>query len=155
VLAVDRHQLGTRRRPERLHHGPGGDQALLVRQRQPLAPAEGRDRHRQAGEPDDRVDDDVGDVGEVGELVDDGGERQRRGDLGSPCRVADSDERRPELVRLLDERVDRGADAEGDDLVGAAFGPDDVERLCADRAGRSGDGDAGRYCTQGSRTSVT
>ena len=43
-----------------------------------------------------------------------------------------------------------------DDLVAAALGADDVERLGADRAGRAGDGDPHRvYCAQGSSTSVT
>ena len=50
--------------------------------------------------------------------------------------------RGPELPGLLDEHVDRRADAEGDDLVAVALGPDDVEGLGADRAGRAGDGDA-------------
>ena len=57
---------------------------------------------------------------------------------------------------LLDEHVDRRADAERDDLVAAALGADDVERLGADRAGRAGDGDAdGAYLVQGSSTNVT
>ena len=37
VLAVDRHELGARRRPQRLHDRAAGDEALLVGQRQALA----------------------------------------------------------------------------------------------------------------------
>ena len=41
--------------------------------------------------------------------------------------------------------VDRGADAEADDLVAVALGADDVEGLGADRARRAGDGDPHRH----------
>ena len=99
VLAVDRDQLGARRRPQRLHDRAGGDQALLVGQGQPLARPQRGDRDRQPGEADDGVDDDVGVLDEVGEVVDDRGERERGGDLGPPRRVADGDDRGPELAR--------------------------------------------------------
>ena len=104
VLAVDRHELGARRRPQRLHDRPGGDQALLVGQGQPLARRQRGDRDRQPGEADDGVDDDVGVLDEVGEVVDDGGERQGGGDLGPPRRVADGDAARAELLGLRDQR---------------------------------------------------
>ena len=44
VLGVDRDELGARRRPQRLHHRPGGDERLLVGQRQPLAGPQRRRR---------------------------------------------------------------------------------------------------------------
>ena len=50
VLGVDRHQLGTGRRTQRLHHRAAGDEALLVGQRQPLAGVQGGERDRQPGE---------------------------------------------------------------------------------------------------------
>ncbi len=153
VLAVDRHQLGARRRPQRLHDRAGRDQALLVRQRQPLALAQRGDRHRQTGEADDRVDDDVGVLDEVGEVVDDRRIGQGGGDLGPPGRIADRDDTRMQLLGLGDEGLDRRADAQPDDLV-ARFGADDVDRLRADRTGRAGDGDPD-YFVQGSSHSVT
>ena len=106
MLAVDGHQLGTRRRPQRLHDRPGGDQALLVGQGQALAGAPAWHRDRQAGEPDDPVDDHVGVVDEVGEVVDDlangsaAATSARR--AGSPTATT----LRPELLGLLDEDVD-------------------------------------------------
>src|SRR6478735_418454 len=60
VFAVDGHEFGAGGRPQGLHDRPGGDQALLVRQSQALAGPERPDRHREAGEPDHAVDDDVG-----------------------------------------------------------------------------------------------
>ena len=48
VLAVNRHELGARGRPQRLHHRPGGDQALLVGQGEPLAGAQRGDGDRPA-----------------------------------------------------------------------------------------------------------
>jgi hypothetical protein len=153
VLAVDRHQLGARRRPQRLDDRTGGDQALLVGQRQAPALPQRGDRDRQAGEPNDGVDDDVGLLDEVGEVVDDGGERQRGGNLGSTGRVIDGDGAGPELLRLGDQGLDRGSDAEGDDLVARRLGADDVQRLGSDRSGRAGDGDPCQV--QGFSTSVT
>ena len=144
VLAVDGHQLGARRRPQRLHDRAAGDEALLVGQRQPLARLQRGDRDRQPGEADDAVDDDVGVVGQVGQVGDDLGERQRRGDLGPARPVGDGDDLRPELVGLGDQHVDRRADAERDDLVAAGLGADDVERLRPDRPRRAGDGDTHR-----------
>ena len=103
-----------------------------------------------------------------GEVVDDRGVGQRRGDLGPPGGVTDGDVPRVELPGLGDERLDRGPDAEPDDLVARGLGPHDVERLGADRAGRAGDGDADRgarvfarsrsrpaHAVQGSSHSVT
>ena len=89
VLAVDGHQLGPRRGPQRLHDRPGRDQALLVGEGQPLAAAQRGQRHRQPGEADDGVDDDVGRLDEIGEVVDHGREGQGRGHLGPPGAVAD------------------------------------------------------------------
>ena len=66
VFAVDRHEFGAGGRPQGLHDRPGGDQALLVRQRQALAGPQGPDRHREAGETDHTVDDDVGWLDDVG-----------------------------------------------------------------------------------------
>ena len=82
MLGVDRDDLGARHPTQRLHDRPGRDQTLLVGQGESLARAQRRQRDREAGEADHRVDDDIGAVDEVAELVDDRGERQRVGDLG-------------------------------------------------------------------------
>ena len=146
VLAVDRHQLGARAsraaaaRPGRRRSGSPcwpGPSRLPARS---VATVTGS-----PAKPTTRVDDDVGAVDEVGEVVDDRGERQRGGHLGPPRRVADGDVARAELAwpaRPATSTDD--ADAERDDLVAVGLGPDDVERLGADRAGRAGDGDARR-----------
>ena len=60
VLAVDGHELGAGRRPQRLHDRAGGDQALLVGEPETLAGAQRLDRDGEPGEPDDAVDHDVG-----------------------------------------------------------------------------------------------
>ncbi len=136
VLGVDRHQLGARRRPQRLHHRPGGDQRLLVGQRQPLAGPQGLEGDRQAGEADDAVHHHVGVGGQVGEVADHLRERQRLGHLGPARRIGHRDDLGPELEGLGDQDLGRRADTEADDLVAVPFGPHDVEGLGADRAGR-------------------
>ena len=110
--------------------------------------------HRQPGEADDGVDDDVGVVDEVGESSTTVADGQRGGDLVPPGRIADGDALRAELLGLGDQRGDVGPDAEGDDLVAPGFGTHDVERLRADRAGRPGDGDPDRAHVADRRTLV-
>ena len=106
-------------RPQRLHDRPGGDQALLVGQRQPLAGPQRLDRDRQAGEPDDAVDHHVGrtdQLGQIGDHLDRRAARRRRSRRASGS--VDDDERRagtPAPVRSPRRR--RPADAERDDLV--------------------------------------
>jgi hypothetical protein len=89
VLAVDRHEFGARRGAQRLHDRPGGDEALLVRERQPLAGTQGLDRDGEAGEADDPVHHDVGAVDHRGEFGDHLGARQRVGDLAARRLVGD------------------------------------------------------------------
>ncbi len=144
VLRVDGDQLGAGDRSQRLHNRAGGDEALLVGERQTLAGRERCDRHRQPGETNDAVDHHVGGVDQLAELAHDRGERERRSDLRPTCRVGDGDDLGPELDGLFDQRVHRRPDAEPDDLVAPGLGPHDVEGLRADRPRRSGDGDAGR-----------
>ena len=69
VLGVDRYQLGTRGGRARLHDGAGGDEGLLVGERQPLAGLERAEGHRQAGEADHAVDAHVGGRADGGERV--------------------------------------------------------------------------------------
>jgi hypothetical protein len=107
MLTVDRDQLGPRCRPQRLHHRPRRDQALLVGQRQPLPRGEGGDGDREPGETDDAVHHDVGRFGEHREVVDDLGERQRGRDLGAAASIGHGDELGTELSGLGDERLDR------------------------------------------------
>ena len=144
VLGVDGHELGAGDRAQRPHHRPGGDEALLVGEGETLARRQRGDRHRQPGEPDDGVDHDVGVLDEIRRGVDDRGPRQRRGDLGTPRRVADGDAAGRNSLAWATSVATSEPDAEGDDLVAAGLGAHDVERLRADRAGRPGDGDTNR-----------
>ena len=107
VLAVDRYQLGSGRGPQGLHHRPGGDQALLVGQPEPLARSQRLDRDGQTGESDDAVDHHIGGADQIGLVSDDLDTRERCGDLGSPSLVCDGHDARSELAGLLDQRVDR------------------------------------------------
>ena len=107
VLAVDRNQLSARCRPQRLNDRRAGDQALLVRERQPFAQLKRANRHCEARESDDAVDDDIRIIGEFRKVGDDLRERQRFCNLGATTRVGHRNDLRAELVRLRDERVDR------------------------------------------------
>ncbi len=144
MLAVDRDQLGAGRRPQRLHHRAGRDQALLVRQRQSLPGGQRGDGHRETGEADDTVHHDVRRLDECRQVVDDLGERQRGRDLGAPAGIGDGDEPRAELQSLGDQRLDRRPDAEPDHLVRVGVGSHDVEGLRSDRTRRAGDRDPDR-----------
>ncbi len=99
------------RAPQRLHHRPGGDQRLLVGQRQALAGRERRQGDRQPGEADHAVDHDVGIVGERGQRV---GPRphlalgQRRPQRGLVGRVGDR--RRPSGARARAWSISRSTD---------------------------------------------
>ena len=110
--------------------GPAGDQALLVREREPLAGFERGERRRQPGEADDRVEHDVG-VGERGEL----GEHLGRVDAASGRGRRGT----PNSRGLRGEQLGVAAGGERDDAVVVAVAADDVERLGADRARRSED----------------
>ena len=124
VLGVDGHDLAAARRPRLGDDRPGRDQALLVREREPLAGFERGDRRRQPGEADDRVEHDVG----VG----------MRGELGEHARASSTHERArsggtPNSRACSREQLDVAAGGERDDAVVVAVTGDDVERLGADR----------------------
>ncbi len=51
MLGIDRHDLGPRRRPGRLHDRSPGDQGLLVGQRQPAAGLQRGQRHGRPAKP--------------------------------------------------------------------------------------------------------
>ena len=131
MLAVDGNDLAAAPVAHRRDHRAAGDEALLVGQREALAVLERRQRGRQAGEADDRVEHDV-DVG-------------MRGQLGQHLRCigtqAGRRERHAELGGLRVEQLAVAGRRQRDDLVLVAVVPDDVERLRADRAGRPEDGD--------------
>ena len=67
VLAVDRDQLGPRGATGPLHDRAGGDQRLLVGQRQPAPGLERGEGDGQAGEAHHAVDDHVGLLGQAGQ----------------------------------------------------------------------------------------
>ncbi len=118
MLAVDRKQPPAAARLRCEGELARGDEALLVREREVDAALERPERHRQAGEADDGVEDDVwlGALEQLGEVASDLGQR---GESVDRCR----------------------AGGRGDELE-LGVGADDLERLPADRPGRSDQGDA-------------
>jgi hypothetical protein len=127
VLGVDGDDLATAAGPGAGDDGPAGDEALLVGQREPLAVRERGQGGRQAGEPDDGVQHDVG-LGQRRELG------QRVGIVDAAPGAVGGE---PERGALLLEQVGVAPRRQGHDLVAAAGRRDDVERLCADRSGRT------------------
>ena len=148
-VAVDGDEFGTRRLPGPLHDRTGSDQGFLVGQPEPLAGLEGGEGDGQTGEPDDTVDDRVGGEGRVGhrciadEQLDPSG--QLRADLGRSIRIGDRDHLRAELLGLGDDVCVAAHTERGDDIVVGTL-PDDLECLCADRAGRTQHRHRGRHC---------
>ncbi len=132
VLRVDRDDLAAARRACLGHDRAGGDQALLVGQREPLAGVERGEGRRQARESDHGVEHDV-DVGErsqFGQHVRFPGARAHR--VGGNV----------ELGRLPGQQLGVGTGRESDDAVLVAVLRKHVERLSTDRSRRSEDGDA-------------
>ncbi len=127
------------------HHGPGGDQRFLVRQREPSSGTQRRHRHRQAGEADHTVDRDLGLDGErrqrlgPGDDVDAGIEQ--RLELGGSSGVGDADHPWPDRVGLRCELSHGGGGGERNDLELVGLRCDDLERLGADGAGGAENGD--------------
>ena len=134
VLGVDRHDLAAARGPGFGDDRPRRDQAFLVREREPFAGCEGGEGGGQAREPDDGIEDDIRlrQPGELGELF--------VGRAGTNA-VGRHAERR----RLFGEECGIAARRERDHVEVVAVSLDDVERLSADRAGRSENGDAARH----------
>jgi hypothetical protein len=64
VLGVDGQQRRARRRADLGDQRGGGDERLLVRERQALAGLQGGEGHRESGEAEHRVDHDVGALGQ-------------------------------------------------------------------------------------------
>ena len=85
VLGVDGHDLAAARGARLGDDRAGRDQALLVREREPLAGFERGERRGQPGEADDRVEHDVG-VGMRGELGEHVGVVGARRGPGRPAR---------------------------------------------------------------------
>ena len=138
VLGVDRHDLAAARRPRLGDDRARGDEALLVGEREALAGFERGERGGEAGEADDRVEDDVG-VGVRGELG------ERAGVVEAGTREI---RRHAELGPLLLEQVGVAPGGERDDAEVVAVAAQDVERLGADGPGRPEDDDAGGHGTQ-------
>ena len=132
MLGVDRHDLTAAGPPHGVHHRPAGDEALLVREGEPLALHQRGERRRQPGEPDHRVEHDV-DLGERRELAEHLGlSAGRPGAVGGDA----------ELGGLGREQLGVAAAGERRDLVLVAVVPHDVERLRPDGARRPEQGDA-------------
>ncbi len=135
VFRIDGHDLaaagGTRFGDDR----PGCDQALLVREREPLARFERGDRRREPGEADDCVEHDVG----IG----------MRGELGQQSRIVEAGTgevgRNSEGARLLREQLAVTPGGEGNDVVVVTMTADDVEGLGPDGARGPQDHDAASH----------
>ena len=117
VLAVDRDQLAPAPLLRRERELAGGDEALLVRERERDAVLERPHRRREPGEADDGVQDDVG-----------------LGALEQLGRVAAD-------LRQRREPVDRRRARRGGDELELGMRVDHLDRLAADRAGRAEQGD--------------
>ena len=117
VLAVDRDQPAAAALVRGERELAGGDEALLVRERERDAVLERPHRRRQPREAERRVEDDVG--------------------LGA-ARAARSG--RPHLGQGR-EAVDRGRAGGGCDELELVVGRDHLERLAPDRTGRTEEGD--------------
>src|SRR6185503_2227246 len=101
------------------------------------------DRRSEAGGPDERVEDEVGaglddEPDEPLGAVEDLAVRPGLRGAGARVRVGERDPADAVLAGLRDERLPRALGAEPDELE-VARTRDDVERLRADRAGRSQD----------------
>ena len=122
MLGVDGHDLAAPGGAGLGDDRAGGDETLLVRQRQALAGFESSNRRRQPGEADDAVQHDVG-VGVGGEL------RERVGMIGADAGAVLGN---AERGRLLGEQFAVRAGSEGDHSVVVTVTADDVECLGAD-----------------------
>ena len=102
--------------------GPAAIRLSLLASAEPLAGTQRGDRDRQPGEADDAVDHDVRQLDQVGSSPTTSIPNGSAAATSARARgVGDGDNRRPELLRLLDQRLDGRPDAERDDLV--ALGP--------------------------------
>src|SRR6266508_3870869 len=110
VLAVDRNQPSAAPPPGLERELAGGDQALLVREREIDAVLQRPERRRQPGEADDGIEDEVG-LGALEEL----------------CQIA------PDLGQRR-EAVDRPGARGGSTELQLRVGADDLQRLAPDRA---------------------
>ncbi len=127
VLRVDGHDLAAAASPLLGDDGTAGDETLLVGQREALAVRQRRERCRQPGEADDRVEDDVG----LGQR------RERRQRVRRVDAEADTIGRDVEGHGLLREQLLVASGRQCDDAVPVAVRRDDVERLSPDRSRRS------------------
>jgi hypothetical protein len=144
---LHRNQLGAGGQAGLGHDRSGGDQRLLVGERQPAAGPESRQGDGQTGEPDHTVDHDVGVGGDRGEGVLARLERHARREevpeFAGERLVGERHDVRPHGVRLFGQRPDRGSGAQGRDPEPVGLRTDDVDRLGPDGAGGAEDGDGG------------
>ena len=156
VLAVDGHQFGAGCGPQRLHHRSGGNEALFVGERQSLARPQRGHGDGQAGKAHHRVHHHIGGFDQVGQIGDHLGKGQLGRNPGALGGVGNTHHSGSELVGLGDEHIDRRANAESNHLVRACLGPHHIERLGADTAATTGDGDPDRthFVSQGSRICI-
>ena len=143
MLAVDRDDLGPRPGAGPGHHRTGGDQRLLVGQREPLASLDRPQGDGQPGKAHHAVDTHVADrraVSEGGRADEELGARSKAGGeigkfRGRPL-VGDDDHGGPELRGLRQHRLDRAIDAQRGNDESLRIGPNDIEGLGPDRTGR-------------------
>ena len=139
VLGVDRQDLGAGGAAGRLHHGCAGNDRLLVGQGQSAAGTKGSQGDRQPGEPDDRVEDHVGQLGDGTETLgtdhDVGPLRQAAGQLGGGSGITHGHDLGSQTLGLIDQHLDRSVGPEGDDVETAGPGFDHVHGLGSDGTG--------------------
>ena len=135
MLAVDGDQLCSRCRTQRLHHGTGRDEALLVGQPEGSTTAQGLERDVESGKAHDAVDDHVGGVDDIGQGARDLHTGQRCCNPHTRRFVGHDHELWRQEPGLLDDHVGGGSDRQRGHHVVVRFGEDDVDRLGADGAG--------------------
>ena len=154
VLAVDRHQRRAVTAQLADEQAAGHHQRLLVGQQHPLAVASRLERGHQAGGPDDRRHHDrrirMAGSGDAG--LRPGGHFGLHAPLAQPSRqclgcsrIGQHREFRPELEALFIQPLDLGRGGQCNHLEAIRMAPHDVERVHADRSGRTENREAGRW----------
>ncbi len=140
VLAVDRHNRGTRCRAQRCDHGAGSDEAFLVGEGEALAASQCVERDGQTGEPDDGVHHHICVANAVSDFGDELSAAEFARQFAAHFVVDHADHARLVCGDLLAQHalIRRGREADHLEPPGARR--DDVECLATDRTGAARQG---------------